>query len=186
MKSKEKNEVADEKWIDFSDISVFQQQYMQHFRELKYFGLQYIEDEEVVADLIQDIWLKIWENKERPINETAFKQYLFHALYRSILNYIKHINVVRNYAESHSEEAVEEEITYRLIEAEVYQAINQVFEELPDACRRVYTASLEGKSQKEIAEEFYISINTVKKHINNANHYMKKHLKEFLLIFLLF
>ena len=34
-------------------------------------------------------------------------------------------------------------------------------------------------SQKEIAEEFSISVNTVKKHINNANHYMKKRLKNF-------
>lgn len=73
-----------------------------------------------------------------------------------------------------------------MIESELYQAINRVFDELSDSCRRVYAASLEGKSQKEIAEEFRISVNTVKKHINNANHYMKERLKRLLLFFLTF
>ena len=46
--------------------------------------------------------------------------------------------------------------------------------------------SLRGKSQKEIAESLNISVNTVKKHINNANHYLKKRLdKLFLLLSLL-
>lgn len=79
-----------DQWINLSDINVFQQQYKQNFRSLKYFGLQYLPNEEVVSDLIQDIWLKIWERREKHISEAAFKHYLFQSLYRSILNYIKH------------------------------------------------------------------------------------------------
>lgn len=177
-----------DQWINLSDINVFQQQYKQNFRSLKYFGMQYLPNEEVVSDLIQDIWLKIWERRENHISEAAFKHYLFQSLYRSILNYIKHDKIVKEYSETtlNNGEVIEQEITYKIIESEIYQAVNQVFEELPASCRRVYAASLNGKSQKEIAEEFYISINTVKKHINNANHYMKKRLKDFLLFFLFF
>ena len=75
--------------------------------------------------------------------------------------------------------SIEHEISCKIIESEVYHAINKVFDELPDSCRKVYAASLSGKSQKEISEEFSISINTVKKHINNANRYMKSRLKNF-------
>ena len=177
-----------DQWINLSDINVFQQLYKQNFRSLKYFGMQYLPNEEVVSDLIQDIWLKIWERRESHISEAAFKHYLFQSLYRSILNYMKHDKIVKEYSEPtlNNGETVEQEITYKIIESEVYQAINRVFEELPASCRRVYAASLNGKSQKEIAEEFYISINTVKKHINNANHYMKRRLKDFLLFFLSF
>lgn len=123
--------------------------------------------------------------KEKHINEAAFKYYLFRSLYRAILDYIKHDNIVRKYVENILDsEEVEQDITYKIIESEIYQSINQIFDRLPNTCRRVYSASLSGKSQKEIAEEFCISINTVKKHINNANHYMKKFLKDFLLFFL--
>ena len=41
--------------------------------------------------------------------------------------------------------------------------------------------SLSGKTQREIAEEFHITINTVKKHINNANHQLRRRLKDALL-----
>lgn len=175
-------------WIDLSDINVFQQQYQLNCCQLKYFGIQYLPDEEVVSDLIQDIWLKIWEKRETHINEQAFKKYLFRSLYRAILNYIKHKNVIKEYEEDvlNHEEELEQEITHKIIEAEIYQCINHVFNELPAACRYVYAASLSGKSQKEISEEFSISINTVKKHINNANHYMKKRLKDILSLILIF
>lgn len=67
-----------------------------------------------------------------------------------------------------------------MIEAEVYSMVNTAFDELSDVCRQVYAASLSGKSQREIAEEFHITINTVKKHINNANHYLRRRLKHIL------
>ncbi len=176
-------EPDEEKYIDLTDIRIFQQQYNENFRRLKYFGLQYLPDEEAVLDLIQDIWLKIWERRETRISQAAFKSYLYQSLYRSILNLIKHNNVVKGYADKQpfdlEEQQQQQEASYKIIEAEIYQALNQVFEELPEQCRRVYAASLDGKSQKEIAETFAISINTVKKHINKANHYMKDRLKDF-------
>lgn len=176
-----------ERGYDLSDIRLFQKAYNDNYRQLRYFGLQYLPDEEVVSDLIQDLWLKIWERKERYAGEAAFKRYLMQALYRAILNYIRHDRVVQEYVgREQLSDKVEQEISHKMIEAEIYDAVNRVFEELPEACRRVYAASLEGKSQKEISEQFCISVNTVKKHINNANRYMKQQMKRFLLLILSF
>ena len=60
-----------------------------------------------------------------------------------------------------------------------------IFDELPPACKEVYQLSLEGKKHEEIAKQLHISINTVKKYKNNANHYMRNRIKDFNL-FLLF
>ena len=54
------NHADPDKEVDLTDIRIFKQQYEANFRRLKYFGMQYIPDEEVVADLIQDVWLRIW------------------------------------------------------------------------------------------------------------------------------
>lgn len=70
----------------------------------------------------------------------------------------------------------------RMIQAEVYDMVNTAFDNLPDTCRKAYAASLAGKTQREIAEEFQITINTVKKHINNANHYLRKRMKHMFLV----
>lgn len=73
-----------------------------------------------------------------------------------------------------------------MVESEIYAMINQAFSELSDAARRVYVESLKGKSQKEIAEELNISVNTVKKHIYNANQYLRKRLEHLFLLILIF
>lgn len=167
--------------LDLTDIRTFKQQYEANFRSLKYFGMQYIADEDVVSDLIQDTWLKIWERREPFPSLTAFRSYLFQVLYHAILDYLKHTRVETEFAERiQPDEWIEEEMTARLIEAEVYQMVNAAFDELSDACRNVYAASLAGKNQREIADEFHITINTVKKHINNANHYLRLRLKHLL------
>ena len=77
-------------------------------------------------------------------------------------------------------EETEEAFVNRIIEAEIYALINEVFEELPMATRRVYQKSLEGKTHREIAEELNIAINTIKKHKNNANHYLRIRLEKLL------
>ena len=45
--------------------------------------------------------------------------------------------------------------------------------------------SLEGKKHEEIAEILQITVNTVKKHKNNANHYMRERLKHILSLLVL-
>lgn len=167
--------------LDLADLRVFKQQYEDNFRSLKYFGMQYIADEDVVSDLIQDTWLKIWERQETFPSLVAFRRYLFQVLYHAILNYLKHARVEHDFADRLSlSEPVEKEVAVKMIEAEVYSMVNTAFDELSDVCRQVYAASLSGKSQREIAEEFHITINTVKKHINNANHYLRRRLKHIL------
>lgn len=166
-----------EEMLDLADMRVFKRQYEDNFRSLKYFGMQYIFDEDVVEDLIQDTWVKIWERQEAFPNFAAFRSFLFRSFYHALLDYLKHIRVETDYVDSlQPDEWIEEEMTARIIEAEIYQMVNAAFDELPDACRNVYAASLSGKSQREIADEFHITINTVKKHINNANHYLRRRL----------
>ncbi|MDY5012471.1 MAG: sigma factor-like helix-turn-helix DNA-binding protein [Butyricimonas virosa] len=46
----------------------------------------------------------------------------------------------------------------------------------------MYLLSLQGKSHEEISLQMNITINTVKKHKNNANHYMRERLKYLLSI----
>ena len=72
----------------------------------------------------------------------------------------------------------------QILESEIFQALLSVFDELSPACKEVYQMSLDGNSHEEIARKLNISVNTVKKHKNNANHYMKERLKNVLSILL--
>ena len=178
----EKDLSAQGEAIILTNSKQFRHLYEKYYSQLKYFGMHYVPDEEVVSDALQDVWLRLWERRETFRNETVFKTYLFRAFHNTLLNRIKRQSVEQEFAnrEMLSGEPLEDDISARMIEAEVYQMVNDAFEELSTPCRRVYSASLEGKSQKEIAAQYDITINTVKKHINNANHYLRDRLRRFL------
>ena len=98
---------------------------------------------------------------------------------------IRRRNIANRYAEKIVlEEEDQEFFLENIVESEVFQMIQTVFNELSPSCREVYQLSLHGKSHEEISQLLDISINTVKKHKNNANHYMRERLKHVLSIFL--
>lgn len=166
--------------IDLSDLSTFREIYQEYFTALKYFACRYVDDEEAVCDLLQDFFVKLWEQGEQFENELAFKTYLYRGIRNNCLCYLRDVQRRERHLAEYEPEETEDAFVNKMIEAEVYALINEVFEELPPATRRVYAKSLEGKSQQEIAEELNIAINTIKKHKNNANHYLRKRLEKLL------
>ena len=84
--------------------------------------------------------------------------------------------------ELRSKGGVQESFLDELLEAEIFGELLEAFNALPPACREVYRLSLEGKPHEEIAELLNISIITIKKHKNNANHFMRKRLKHLLVV----
>ena len=142
--------------ICLSERKKFKEVYEEYFTALKYFAMRYVKDEEVACDLLQDVFVKLWEKGDRFENEMQLKTYLY--------------RVVRNHCLTYIRDAQRKEKRMEGFEVEET-------EELPDACRNVYMKSLEGKSHKEIAEELHIAITTIKKHKTNANNYLRERLK---------
>ncbi len=74
----------------------------------------------------------------------------------------------------------------RLLEIEMSAKIDEIINNLPDECRRVYRMSREeGKSNQEIAKEIGISVNTVKYHIKKALRVISSQLLSYLILDLL-
>ena len=116
--------------------------------------------------------------------EYAVKAYLYKAVRNDCLNLMRHQQVEDKYARR-----VVMRGGFRIIFGSDsgigdFQTLSDVFNELPPACKEVYQMSLDGKSHEEIAQTLNISVNTVKKHKNNANHYMRERLKMFFLYLL--
>lgn len=111
--------------------------------------------------------MKLWEKGEVFENELVFRTYLYRVVRNNCLTYLRDTRRRAAQMEQYNPEETEEAFVNRIIEAEVYTLVNQIFEELPAASRQVYLKSLEGKSHKEIARELHIAINTIKRHKNN-------------------
>lgn len=168
------------------DERAFRVLYDRYAAGLRYFASKYVDDDAEIEDIVQDAFVALWEKRADFREETSVKAYLYQAARNDCLNLKRHRKVREAYAEQVMQAGEEgESFLDRMLEAEVYTALKEVFEELPPACKTVYRMSLNGMSHEEIAEELHITVNTVKKHKNNANHYMKERLKRVLSLFIL-
>jgi len=171
--------------VDISSYKRFHAEYERHFAGLFYFAKRFVE-EETACDIIQDFFVRLWEKQMTFKSENQFIVYIYHSVRNRCFTYLR--NNKRNMARLSQMEVPQSEESFleQIIEAETYSLINDAFAELPESSKRVYIKSLEGKSHKEIAEELQIAINTIKRHKNRANHYLRERLKKlFFLIALL-
>lgn len=184
----EKGKIPD----DFEDI------YLLYFSKMKHFAQEYVVSEEDAENIVQDVFLELWEKREiltYPINLIAF---LFTSIKNRCIDHLRHKIVVREVASQLQEEYT---ITLRLkfcsleafdqnlfTEQDIERIISRAIDALPDKCREIFIKSkLEGKKQKEIAAELNITVNTVETQMGIAYKKLKIVLKDYLpiLIFML-
>lgn len=152
---------------------------------LRYFGQKYVNNESIISDLIQDAFVHLWERMSHFKDESEAKAFLYKVVQNSCIDQIRHQEVAQKYIQHIiSENTEEKSFLDNILETEIFQALRTVFNELPPACKEVYLLSLQGKSHEEISQQLNITINTVKKQKNNANHYMRERLKYLLQIIL--
>jgi RNA polymerase sigma-70 factor (ECF subfamily) len=141
-----------------------------------------MQDRNTAEDLVQNIFIGLWKNKEKSSIEDL-KAYLFGAARNQIarhfrrgkfnhvqLEFLKGWEVTRN-----TEEYLAAKDTRESIEA--------VVSRLPSKCRRVFELSrFSFLSNKEIAIKMGISIFTVENHIKRALFYLRQSLHLFVLL----
>ena len=162
----------------------FRYLYEKYVVQLRYFAAKYIDDKMAVADIVQDAFVRLWEKKSQFQDENAIKAFLYRVVQNACIDLIRHHEAARNYTKHVMAENAEDSFLDNILETEIFQALRTVFNELPPACKEVYLLSLNGKSHEQISQQLDISINTVKKHKNNANHYMRERLNHLLQIIL--
>ena len=171
-------------WGQDSD-KAFRYLYDKYASTLRYFSAKYVDDDATIEDVVQDAFLNLWEKRNEFKTESTIKAYLYKIVRSFSVDTIRRRNIANRYAEKIVLEKEDQEFFLEnIVESEVFQMIQTVFNELSPSCREVYQLSLHGKSHEEIPQLLDISINTVKKHKNNANHYMRERLKHVLSILL--
>lgn len=168
--------------LNFGDKDIFTEMYRRYFHVLKYFGLRYIEDENVVCDIIHDVFTSLWNNNQAFDNEISARVFIYKSVKNQCLNVIRNDTIHNRIHQNLKIVDSDESFINNIIETEVFTIIRAGFEELSEATKRVYKMSLDGMSHAEIADTLKISINTVKKHKNTANHFLRDKFKDLFMI----
>lgn len=185
-----KNKHASNKLL-FDDEKMFEFIFKAYFPRLMAFAKKFVSDEDEAEDIIQGVFLKVWE-KRKEIEEETFQSYLFTLVRNACLNYLKHQQIVD------SKSFVEEDISkieslyyadffsdplHQTIFNEIQGEIEKVMESLPEQTQKVFRLSrFQGMKNSEIAQMLNISIRTIEKHNTRALHKLKTHLSNHYLI----
>ena len=176
----------------------FEDIYLSYFSKMKYFAKEYVISEEDAENIVQDVFVELWENKEMLNMHMNLIAYLFTTIKNKCLNHLRHKLVVQETANKLQEEYT---ISLRMnldslevfdnnlfSDHDIEKIISRALDALPEKCRAIFIMSkIEGKKHNEIAQELNISINTVGSQIGIAYKKLRTELKDYLpiLLFLL-
>ena len=141
-------------------------------------------DEETAEDIVQDVFLYVWEHREKLYVSEGFHSYLFQSAYTRCLDYFKKKSTAEKY-ESHVNEeyakyyqdlleSSEWPIIDELSMKDFYKRLYELLDLLPEARRKVFIlAYIEGLTAKEIVEQTAIPQRTVESHLYLALKFLR-------------
>jgi len=169
---------------------VFEGVFKTHYKELILHALRFVEDEEEAEEIVQALFLDIWNKRAELQINTSLRSYLYTSVRNTCLNFIKHKKVEYKYKEHNAHLITEESGTEKdsLVQQELAEKIDQAISKLPPERQKVFKMSrYEGLKYKEIAEQMNISVKTVENQMGKALKFLREELVEFLpLLFIFF
>jgi RNA polymerase sigma-70 factor, Bacteroides expansion family 1 len=165
--------------LALGDENAFTEIFHFYSRRLTPWLLKKTKDAAAAEEIMQDIFLKLWVNRDRLANIDNPEGYIYKVAANLMLDHFrklamehKILNQFQNgktgAADASSQGVVDLRDTQKLIE----QAVQQ----LPDQRKRIYTMRQEGMSYQQIADELQLSINTVKNQLIAAGKSIRAHL----------
>lgn len=163
-----------------SDYAAFEELHRRYYKSLFALAAKKIGDEDEAYDLIQDMFIELWDKRTAFSISNPLNNYLKNRLWFKLSGYFrtkglkeKHFRNFAYFLQGQQETSLHfDEMEIREMDLQyeaVMEVINRTIEEMPDKMREVFTLSRSNEySIAEIAEKLDLSPKTVKNQINNA------------------
>jgi RNA polymerase sigma-70 factor (ECF subfamily) len=172
-------------WVErirTGDPAAFEALFHAYHAPLCAFAYRYLDARDLAEEVVQEIFLFVWERRETWDVRTSVKGYLFTAVRNAALSYLRHERVVRR-REAETVERLDGPSAGADAEAaaaETLAAVQRAVSRLPERCRLVFTLHREqGLTYSEIAEVLGISPKTVEAQMARALQSLRKALAAF-------
>lgn len=162
--------------LRIADSSAFGVLYEKYGPRLKAFSQRFNFSLEECEDIVQETFIKIWENRGSINPDSSFNTFLITIAKHLIYNKLRHLAYCQKYEQvirsqyQHSTES--------LADRDLQTLIDKTIMGLSDKCRQVYQKSrVDGYSNEQIAIKMNISKSTVENHLNKALKKLREELK---------
>ena len=170
-------------------LNEFEELFRSQYQDLCSFANRYMSDLDSSEEIVQNVFVKLWENRKGITINHSLRSYLITSVKNACLNKLKHIKIREEY-KIYNESVIESGSTdvHEEYEAEELAIkIKSTINSMPPARREIFTLSRnEGLKYKEIAEKLKISVKTVENQMGNAIKYLKTELSEYVIYLIIF
>ena len=141
-------------------------------------------DDSSADDILQEVFIHIWDKRQAFKSEDHFKAYFYKALRTNTVKYITRTKHVLNLESAETKES--DDVLLKITEIEFNREISRAISLLSEKRREIILLSMSGMSEQMIADTLNISINTVKNQKTKAYAFLRQELKDISSFVLLF
>lgn len=165
---------------DEGDRQMLERIFREHYRELVGFAYRYVESSSIAEDVVQDVFLALWRNRNAMADGSRIRAYLYRATYHKCLNALRHHRIERELSQPSRDESREIAADARLIAEETAIAVRRAVDRLPERSRLMFRLSREeGLTYAEIAQVAGVSIKTVETQMGRALRSLREQLEPY-------
>lgn len=160
-------------------VDSFELLYHRYMRKLYYFSFNYLKIKEEAEEIVQTVFINLWEHRKSLDDSLSIKSYLYKSTTNAIYNQLKR-NALRNkWVEQKllKPEPASNETFEQIYYHDLEQTIDQIIAKLPPQQRKIYILSrIEGLSYEEISKQLDLSVRTVENQMYRALKVIKEQL----------
>ena len=163
------------------DVGQFESLFRSSYVSLVRYAKTLIKDHDDAEEIVQDLFVRIWQDKEKLNIESSLNGYLFRSVHNKCMHFIEHSKVVDRHAEEmlYRQTEIQESPADILHYKELQSRIARILERLPERCGQIfYLSRFEGLKYTEIAEKLSVSVKTVESNMGKALKEFRKELAE--------
>jgi RNA polymerase sigma-70 factor (ECF subfamily) len=150
-------------------ITSFRAVFESYFENLCSYACTILRDMDEAEDVVQNVFLKMWEKRDSLLITHSVRSYLFRAVHHQCINQLDHRVIRQRHQDDSLREHAADAQLPEVFREELEERIRAAIDGLPEQCRKVFVLSRYDELRyAEIAEKLGISVNTVENQISKA------------------
>ena len=165
----------------------YQELFDTFYKPLRNFAVSKISQRDVAEDIVQEVFIYMWDKNIICENELVLRTYLYRSVLNRCKNYLRNQQIHNKHGKILWQESdkFNNEVLNSIIHEEVYRQLSSALDHLPPQCRKIYEMCQDGMTPSEIAEKLGLAVETIKKQRKIAKKILRDQLGKYIVLLVL-
>jgi RNA polymerase sigma-70 factor (ECF subfamily) len=166
-----------------ADPDMFTEIFSVYYRDMVLFAYGIIHEREESEEIVQDVFVRLWEDHEKLDISVSLKSYLLKSIQNKCIDWLRHKKVMSHHNAYVAENSLlfETDTENYVLYSELEDLIEKAIDSLPEDIRQTFELSrFDGFKYHEIAEKLDVSVRTIEVRISKALKLLRDSLHDFL------